>query len=626
VEPNIKIYVSCHKPSQLVTGPYFYPIQVGAALSGNRMEGMLHDDVGENISEKNPMYCELTAQYWAWKNDDADYYGFCHYRRYFSFSPETYPEDINGSLNFDALGRHALDTMCLTDPDRIRDAVIEADFLIGAPADFLKIDRENLYIQYETAPLLHGKDLYLAIDILKKLHPEYAEAADAYMNGHYCYLCNMFIMNKALFHEYCGWLFPILEEAEKQIDFQDYSVESRRVIGHLSERLLGVFYTYVKMNRPQCRLKILQRALIHNTTPLCYPKPIGGMNPVAVFFSFGESYVPFAAGALRSLAEHTDPSRCYDLMILHRDITEKSRKRLQTLLRDFPNISLRLIDISALVEGIDLAGRNSISVDTFYRLLAPELFREYQKILYLDADMVFLRDVGDLYDLDLGDSLLGAAVDPDHVGQYCGGDPTIREYTDTVLKLKKPLDYFQAGVILMNLTALRSAFQPGELISFAADGQFIYMDQDALNIRCEGRVTFLDPRWNVLTDCLGQRIQNHIRFAPKRIIDAYQESRKDPYIIHYAGIEKPWNAALSDMAEYYWEYARKTLFYEAVLAKLCAPPEPPAESELPDLGVMGALRNYFRKILNRFFPEKFPLDPDMPDIGVRGAIMAHFRR
>lgn len=59
-----------------------------AALADHRFKGMQHDDEGENISYKNPYYCELTAQYWAWKNLDADYYGLFHYRRYFSFSDE----------------------------------------------------------------------------------------------------------------------------------------------------------------------------------------------------------------------------------------------------------------------------------------------------------------------------------------------------------------------------------------------------------------------------------------------------------------------------------------------------------------------------------------------------------
>ena len=86
-DPNIKIYVVCHKPSYVPENPYLCPIQVGTALSGNELEGMLHDNEGDNISDRNKTYCELTAQYWAWKNDDADYYGFFHYSRYIAFDP-----------------------------------------------------------------------------------------------------------------------------------------------------------------------------------------------------------------------------------------------------------------------------------------------------------------------------------------------------------------------------------------------------------------------------------------------------------------------------------------------------------------------------------------------------------
>ena len=71
---NIKIFISCHKRCNFLKNKYVSPIQVGAALSSERFEDMEHDDEGENISILNPMYCELTAQYWAWKNIDADYY------------------------------------------------------------------------------------------------------------------------------------------------------------------------------------------------------------------------------------------------------------------------------------------------------------------------------------------------------------------------------------------------------------------------------------------------------------------------------------------------------------------------------------------------------------------------
>ena len=74
--PNIKIFVSAHKQATFPEGNSIVPVQVGAANAATRFTNTLHDDEGVNISAENPRYCELTAQYWAWKNEDADYYGF----------------------------------------------------------------------------------------------------------------------------------------------------------------------------------------------------------------------------------------------------------------------------------------------------------------------------------------------------------------------------------------------------------------------------------------------------------------------------------------------------------------------------------------------------------------------
>ena len=79
--PDIQLFVSCHKEFPVPNLPLLHPIHVGAALSDERIGGYLRDDSGENISRLNRRYCELTGQYWVWKNVEADYYGFFHYRR-----------------------------------------------------------------------------------------------------------------------------------------------------------------------------------------------------------------------------------------------------------------------------------------------------------------------------------------------------------------------------------------------------------------------------------------------------------------------------------------------------------------------------------------------------------------
>ena len=84
-QPVIKILVSCHKDIVTPSSDVFLPVHVGAANTKTSLIGMQPDNEGDNISQRNFTYCELSAQYWAWKNLDADYYGLCHYRRVLCF-------------------------------------------------------------------------------------------------------------------------------------------------------------------------------------------------------------------------------------------------------------------------------------------------------------------------------------------------------------------------------------------------------------------------------------------------------------------------------------------------------------------------------------------------------------
>ena len=97
--------------------------------------------------------------------------------------------------------------------------------------------------------------------------------------------------------------------------------------------------------------------------------------------------------------------------------------------------------------------------------------------------------------------------------------------------------------------------------------QETYVDENQLMV-CGGRVHTLDMNWNVMTDCGGTRIKGIMQRAPLSIYQEYLEARKNPYIIHYAGWEKPWNNPQSDFAEVYWKYARQTPFYEVNLFRL----------------------------------------------------------
>ena len=84
---NIKIIIATHKKYKMPNDSMYIPLHVGA--EGKEDLGYVKDNTGDNISTKNPYYCELTGMYWAWKNLDAEYIGLAHYRRHFSLNKKS---------------------------------------------------------------------------------------------------------------------------------------------------------------------------------------------------------------------------------------------------------------------------------------------------------------------------------------------------------------------------------------------------------------------------------------------------------------------------------------------------------------------------------------------------------
>lgn len=208
---QLKILVACHKPGPYYQDEIYLPIHVGRALSKNQTEmaNMIGDDTGDNISEKNLKYCELTAQYWAWKNlHDVEYVGFCHYRRYF-------PQEIVNNL---------------THIFRNHDIILIKNTLWYTVEDDL--------VRYVTE-----EDLTIFLKILKKNHPEYEGITLKYLLGIVLYSYNMMICRKELFDDYAKWLFPLLSECEKYMRESPYS-RGRRALAYLGEYFMPVYMLY----------------------------------------------------------------------------------------------------------------------------------------------------------------------------------------------------------------------------------------------------------------------------------------------------------------------------------------------------------------------------------------------
>lgn len=217
-----KIYVVTHKNIELyptLKEKGYELINVGSASN----ECCASDNTGDNISNKNANYCELTAFYWIWKNTDSYIKGFCHYRRYltnhtFKFKPKKVISVVQATKKLNKYEK------AIIVPER----------------KYLSITNKELYLQcgYE-------KDLNNLRSVIEKKYPSYLSAYDKALSSNNGYLTNMMIAKKEIYDSYCQWLFDVLGELEKITDLSNYSAQEARIYGYLSERLLDV---WIKVN------------------------------------------------------------------------------------------------------------------------------------------------------------------------------------------------------------------------------------------------------------------------------------------------------------------------------------------------------------------------------------------
>ena len=182
--------------------------------------------------------------------------------------------------------------------------------------------------------------------------------------------------------------------------------------------------------------------------------------------------------------------------------------------------------------------------------------------------MVVNSDIAELYDTELEGDYLGAAKDIDLAG-CIKNDLNQAEYVKKDIGCIGADEYFQAGVLLFNLPEMRKKADMLYLLKVAVERNWNYMDQDILNHVYQKKIKYLNQSWNCVMDWREPNASRMaiLKDAPFALYNEYLEARKNPKIVHYAGYQKPWNVPACDFAEYFWKYARQTVFYEEILKR-----------------------------------------------------------
>lgn len=266
------------------------------------------------------------------------------------------------------------------------------------------------------------------------------------------------------------------------------------------------------------------------------------LNTIPIFFTVDDKYVPFLAVALQSLIENSSEKNYYLIKILYTSITEENQEKIKKYEKE--NVNIEFVDLNYYINKIKnkLYTRDYYSATTYFRLFIPNLYPQYNKALYLDCDIVLLADVAELYNIDMGDNLVAAA--PDDVIQKI---EVFQEYAEKVVGVADYRNYFNAGVLLMNLDELRKFdFQEKFLYSLEKIKFAVAQDQDYLNRLCKGRVKIISNVWDKMP------ISN-------------DTDANDLKLIHYNLAFKPWHFEDILYKEYFWEYAKKTEFFDEII-------------------------------------------------------------
>ena len=234
---SIKIIVAAHKKYWMPANSVYFPVHVGA--EGKNSIGYTPDNTGDNISSKNPNFCELTGLYWVWKNLDADYIGLVHYRRYFTRKEVRNMEAKKQQILTEKEWQALLAQHPVIVPDKRK--------------YYIKTNRSH----YNHAH--HREGLDLAEAIIKERCPEYVPAFETVMNRTWAHMFNMFVMRRDLYDAYMQWLFDILFEIEKCVDITDWDTYESRVFGFVAERLLDVWLEYNNVDYMEQNVSFMEK-------------------------------------------------------------------------------------------------------------------------------------------------------------------------------------------------------------------------------------------------------------------------------------------------------------------------------------------------------------------------------
>lgn len=271
---------------------------------------------------------------------------------------------------------------------------------------------------------------------------------------------------------------------------------------------------------------------------------------IPVFYTISDNYTPYAAVSIKSLIDHADKNKDYTITLLVQDISDEHKKSLEDMSTDNVHVNIFHID-DEMVKPIHNGEENYLrgqffTMSIFYRLFIPELFPQYDKAVYLDADTIINTDIAEMYNIDLQDNMFASC--PDLSIRFM---PLLQEYIKKCQGIFPPEKYINNGVILFNMKEFRDKKFVDKFYYLMSKYHFDNVDPDQayMNEICEDKIFHLEKEWDAMPNENMDEIPN-------------------PKIVHYNLFFKPWHFKDVQYGDYFWKVAKTTPYYDELKKQL----------------------------------------------------------
>jgi lipopolysaccharide biosynthesis glycosyltransferase len=263
---------------------------------------------------------------------------------------------------------------------------------------------------------------------------------------------------------------------------------------------------------------------------------------IPIFFACDDAFVKYTIVATQSMIENASKDYHYHIHVLHTNVCDKMQAKLLKLQNE--NFEITFDDVTDYLLSISdkLPIRDYYSKTTYFRLFIADMFPQYDKVIYLDSDIIVTGDISELYNHNLMDNYIGAAHD-----QVIVQTDVFGQYAEKVTGISRH-NFFSAGVLLINCEAFRKVDMLEQFTKLLHTYTFVVIqDEDYLNVLCKGHVLFLNQQWNA------------------QVYGELPCKEEDVKIWHFIMASKPWHHKDCPMSEYFWSYAKKTEVYDEII-------------------------------------------------------------